>query len=594
MHLLSSVAIHNFRSCQSVALDLAAYTPFVGYNNAGKSNILSAIRWLVAPFPLGQGDFMVPGQAVCVEGTISGISPAVLNRLDARHRNRVEPFVVNETIQMRRTQDQPGPSRNSVLQVLDQSNATGEWRANPTGIPEAIKALFPEPLVIGAMEDAAEDASKAKTNTTIGKLLGEFTAAIEDAHSSEVQLVLQRLRNSFSASGAQRSAALQRFDEAASALVSDFFPGVRIHLELQVPDIGAMLKAGTIKVSEREGVVRDFETLGHGAQRSIQMALVRYLAETQHRADQDTTAPVQRLLLIDEPELYLHPQAIEQVRSALAALATNGYQVLITTHSPLMIGRDAICDTRLVRKNADGSTTVAQSVQAALQQHNDDPKSHLHTLLELKNSSEWLFSDNVLLVEGKTERRILPKMVEVATGKSLPARKTALVELQGAAAMTKCMDVLSALGIASQGIADLDFALTHARHLTPAEKFEPLLCMVRQQLAALSASDSMIKLAENGLPCRPRDKELGYKPSETVKIWAATPDGSETAKALAHECRKLGIWLWPGGDIEHHLGLTNKDELAWHQFVEQLGQDTDWRNQGFDNGTLDEFFAWIW
>lgn len=320
MHLLTSAAIHNFRSCQSVVLDLAAFTPFVGYNNAGKSNILSAIRWLVSPFPLAMDDFMLQGQSVTVEGTISGISSAVLDRLDPRHRSRIEPFVVNGTIQIRREQDQPGPPRNSILQILDQTNSDGEWRANPTGIPEAIKALFPEPVVIGAMEDAAEDASKVKANTTIGKLLGEFTNAIEDAHSSEVQQVLQKLRSSFNASGAQRSAALQRFDDEASDLVKDFFPGVRIHLELQVPDIGAMLKAGTIKVSEREGVVRDFESLGHGAQRSIQMALVRYLAEvTQRSTDRSSTAAAQaqRLLLIDEPELYLHPQAIDQVRSAL-------------------------------------------------------------------------------------------------------------------------------------------------------------------------------------------------------------------------------------------------------------------------------------
>ncbi|TCD46812.1 DUF2813 domain-containing protein [Chlorobium sp. N1] len=52
MHFLSHISISNFRSCQHVSFDLAAFTPFVGYNNAGKSNLLAAIRWFIAPFAL--------------------------------------------------------------------------------------------------------------------------------------------------------------------------------------------------------------------------------------------------------------------------------------------------------------------------------------------------------------------------------------------------------------------------------------------------------------------------------------------------------------------------------------------------------------
>jgi putative ATP-dependent endonuclease of OLD family len=47
MHHLTHITIHNFRSCLLVDVPLAAFTPLVGYNNAGKSNILQAVRWLV-------------------------------------------------------------------------------------------------------------------------------------------------------------------------------------------------------------------------------------------------------------------------------------------------------------------------------------------------------------------------------------------------------------------------------------------------------------------------------------------------------------------------------------------------------------------
>lgn len=597
LHTLTSATIRNFRSCESVELDLAPYTPFVGYNNAGKSNILSAIRWLVAPFALTPADFLQADRHVQIDGAITGITSALLDRLDARHRNRVRPFVAGESIQIRREQAQPGTPKSSTLFIFDPNESVDPWRINPAGISEALKALFPEPIVIGAMEDAAEDAAKAKSTTTIGKLLAEFTGAIEDTHGHEVSQVLQQLRENFSANGTLRSTALKRFDDEASSLVNDFFPGVRLHLEIPVPDISAMLKGGTIKVSEREGAVRDFETLGHGAQRSIQMALVRYLADLRRTDATHQIPPAQRLLIIDEPELYLHPQAIEQLRSALTELASNGYQILFSTHSPMMIGREAICNTRLIRKNEHGITQIAPSVQRTLQQISSDPKSQLSTLLELKNASEWLFADRVLLVEGKTERRILPRWIEHATGQSLAARKMALVEMQGAGALPKCMTVLKALGIPSFAIADLDFALTHTAHLPEPEALAPLLVEAKQQLAALAQTDPLVLLGGNGLPRKPQTnctpREQGYKPSETVRRWAATPAGKITAQQLAEKLRECGIWLWPAGDIECHFGLGDKDEAAWHQFVAQLAEMDDWRGCISDTDTAEDFFEWI-
>ena len=148
MHTLTALAIRNFRSCESVTLDLAPYTPFVGYNNAGKSNILSAIRWLVAPFALTPADYLQADRPIQVDGTITGITPALLDRLDARHRSKVQPFVTDESIQIRREQREPGSPKTSTLHVFDPKQPADPWRVNPTGIPEALKALFPGPIVI--------------------------------------------------------------------------------------------------------------------------------------------------------------------------------------------------------------------------------------------------------------------------------------------------------------------------------------------------------------------------------------------------------------------------------------------------------------
>src|SRR5690554_8028822 len=119
-------------------------------------------------------------------------------------------------------------------------------------------------------------------------------------------------------------------------------------LHFVTPNIAELIKAGTLKVFEGAGNGRDFSSYGHGAQRSIQMALVQYLAEIKRSNNSSASTT---LLLIDEPELYLHPFAIEQVREALVALSLSGYQVLISTHSAQMITPELAEHALLIRKS---------------------------------------------------------------------------------------------------------------------------------------------------------------------------------------------------------------------------------------------------
>ena len=117
---LTHVVVRNFRSFQNVDFPLASFTSFVGYNNAGKSNLLMAIRWLIAPFT---------------------------------HRSRIEPLLQGSgVLKIRREMAVPGTAKTAVLFVWDPSSGgAGDWVLSPTGIPESLKVLFPEPVVIGAL-----------------------------------------------------------------------------------------------------------------------------------------------------------------------------------------------------------------------------------------------------------------------------------------------------------------------------------------------------------------------------------------------------------------------------------------------------------
>ena len=135
------------------------------------------------------------------------------------------------------------------------------------------------------------------------------------------------------------------------------------------------------------------------------MALIRYLA----RATADAGANCARkLFLIDEPELYLHPQGVRRVRQALAILATKGFQVVFSTHSPLMLDRENAAHTVIVRKEPGAGAVTRKPLQQAVQDAVAKGESQSRVLFELGNIADIYFAERVVLCEGKTDRRILP------------------------------------------------------------------------------------------------------------------------------------------------------------------------------------------
>ncbi len=461
-HVLSKIKIQNFKSIITQDFDLSQFTPLIGYNNAGKTNILFAVKWLLRKTSLGPECFFDVNTPIVVEGIVDGIDAQLLQNLSPNHRTSITPYITNEKIFLKRVQNIPSDSATNIKLFIRDPNAADadhEWRANPAGIDNAISSLFPEPIHIGAMENAEEDVSKSRQNTTIGKLLAEILEPIENQYGAHVQQTLQGLKDLLEADGIGRAQELNAFDTAVNQKIDTFFPNVNIKVHVPTPELKEVFSKGTIKVYEHQSPTgRDVASLGHGAQRSIQMALIQHLAEIRRNNQTQTSTT---LLLIDEPELYLHPQAIEVVRSALQELSQQGYQVIFSTHSALMLTHEDVANAVLIRKNNLQGTHRRQTLKSAIPQIEQDAPNQLLLMFSLSNSSNILFSERVILSEGKTEQRILPKLFEVINGNTLGLLKYALVSQGGVTNTRKSMMVLNAMDLPTKAIVDLDYALKH-------------------------------------------------------------------------------------------------------------------------------------
>ena len=108
-------------------------------------------------------------------------------------------------------------------------------------------------------------------------------------------------------------------------------------------------------------------------------------------------SPRMDLLLFEEPEVSLHPEAIKDLVYDLRKFATDKHQqVLATTHSSLLLSEDVADINSVIRVEKSGKRTVIH--QSGL------PETDLNAIRNLvyfdRPRSDMFFSKKVVLVEG--------------------------------------------------------------------------------------------------------------------------------------------------------------------------------------------------
>jgi predicted ATP-dependent endonuclease of OLD family len=562
MHRISYIEIQNFRACQSVSLPLDDFTPLVGQNNVGKSTILESLRWLLKPDARSSSDFADAKQPIVVTARIEGISAAILGLIpEPRHRTAIEPFCPNGVLWIRVSAE--GTTAKSLKSevwnpaVVEADGKPKEWRPYPTGLPQAVAAILPEPLSIQAMKDVQKDFTSVAAGTSIKKLIEEIAEPVTKANAADIDAALKTINDLLTGEGETRSKALNDFDQEATKVLEDFFPGLTLQLELPETKIKEFFKSGSLKVGEvgRVGVM-EFSQLGSGAQRAIEMALIRYLAKAAADAEANCT---RKLLLIDEPELYLHPQGVRRVRHALAQLSTKGFQVVFSTHSPLMLDRANAAHTVIVRKELGAGAVTRKPLQQAVQDALAEAESQSRVLFELGNIADIYFAERVVICEGKTDRRILPLAYERLFGRPPELDHVAFVSIGSCSDIRKALAVLRAMKIPACGIADLDFAFTEAAkgNAPLVAKNGPEISKAKTILKRLQPAHGF-SLAANDLP----ENKSGFRAADVWALLAGDAEGKVLASEIHNQLKVHSVWVWKAGCIEHITGTANKGEDA--------------------------------
>lgn len=176
------------------------------------------------------------------------------------------------------------------------------------------------------------------------------------------------------------------------------------------------------------------------------------------------------VLLIEEPELYLRPQAQRYLYRLLRTFAQGGNQVIYSTHSPNLLNVARLDDLAIVRRDAAG-TRVLQPAPVT-------PDDDFRLLSEFDAARAELFlASAALLVEGQTERLALP-FVFAACGHDADRENVSIVECGGKANLLFFGRVCAATGIPFVALHDRD---SHDRELN-------------QEIRALAGPDRTVVL----------------------------------------------------------------------------------------------------
>ena len=418
---LRSIEIRNYRCFEHLDLQLDGESlVLVGPNAAGKSSILSAISLALLGGEVSRADLRDPEEAIELTATLTDIAPTEQGQFAEALDFKESPPVVRLTMQA---------LWDPHELMMQQSHVFPDdaLRAVPRKARESIRLVS-----LPAWRDPARLLSLIARRSILAGLISDLPLEAE----------LEEAIAALSAAGS---------DLSQAAPLRELMTKARAQLAGILPDIADDAYSIGSLASEPVDVLRQLQLqLARGDQRLPITTQSSGLGQASVFAFalEALAALPDAIVLVDEPEHALHPQA---QRALLARLQADEIQSVLVTHSA------AVLDRRDPRIMARLRSDVGEGADLFRAREIDDAEAMTLSRYSTSLVAEAYFAETVIFVEGFSDFlavRTLAETLEV----DLDAAGVSLLSLEGADLFGHYLALLGpkGLNVRMRGLCDFD------------------------------------------------------------------------------------------------------------------------------------------
>ncbi len=441
---ISTLRIHNFRSIIDAEIEVHDFLLLVGANNAGKSNVINAVRCFYEDCKWSEDDLPKKGMSDSdswVELRFK-LTDNEWMAIDDRYVDRESECVL---ILKRHFKGAKVKAKQSnIYAVVDGVEDDAPfYNAKSIGTARCGSIIYVPALTTPGdqMKTTGPSPLRSMLNFMLKKVVAKSSAYSQLGAAFEALNTEAKQDNGFLTQIAHPiNMALEQWNVKIDLSVNAIS-----HEEISK----SLVKFAFVDGGLAESAF-DLDRFGHGFQRSVIYELIR-IAPSFQDVEQPTKNqfnPEFTLVLFEEPEAFLHPSQQEAMSYHLRKLGRQAeQQVIVTSHSPVFVSKSSaeLCQICRIQK-VDGVSKVYQlkaeqkdeltkagaGFLVALQAYVDDPtiedgrKSKARKLIASAPNGEiatqherfrfqlWLdsdrasmfFADKVMLVEGATEKAL--------------------------------------------------------------------------------------------------------------------------------------------------------------------------------------------
>jgi putative ATP-dependent endonuclease of OLD family len=464
---ISRLSIKNFRSIEDITLELPQVCALVGPNNAGKSNILEALRrvlgtgWVSVSSFAAEDVFMHdPARDITISCSVE--PPIQFQKFKNAPTTAIHGlsfeytrYKIGEKKGQPRLEQSCRDAKGEQPSVLSKAPKTGQAHQYErlVGVPSEVRDAIPV-IYIGTNRSLREQLPSGR-HSLLRQMFEDINRRLQDTgdtvtvkHQNGTESQVPRLERFRSL---MRSALIllrtDAFTQVEAAIKKNvlrqlgFDPAAdaeKIDLYFTPLDSFDFYRTLDLLVNE-DGFTISAQEMGEGMQNAIVLAILQAFEETQKQG---------AILLIEEPEMFLHPQMQRSLYKTLRRIGEKN-QVIYTTHSPHFVAVPDYEQVQLVRRTA-GSTKVFPSVLPT------DSARREKLIKELDpERNELFFATRLLIVEGDTEKLAFPEYAK-ALGIDLDQAGATIIEVGGKRNLMEFARIAISFGIPTGVVYDKD------------------------------------------------------------------------------------------------------------------------------------------